>query len=178
MIEIGTTFGRWTVISTAPPKVYRSKSRCVVSRHLCICQCGKQRIVTDTSLRTGRSTSCGCARIEKCTIHGHYSGNKASPEYVSWRKMKDRCSNKKHPFYSRYGGRGISVCDRWLESFSNFLADMGCRPSAAHSLDRIDNNGPYCPTNCRWSTRTQQHRNKSNNVLFRLRGKYALDKGQ
>jgi len=94
---------------------------------------------------------------------------KISPTYHTWTGMKDRCGNRKNKRFHRYGARGISVCDRW-ESFENFLADMGEKPPGM-SLDRIDNNGNYCPENCRWATGKQQARNKSNNTLMTHAGK-------
>jgi len=97
--------------------------------------------------------------------HGHTSG-RFSPTYHSWATMHQRCSNKKTTHYRHYGGRGIAVCDRWV-SFENFLADMGERPEGT-SLDRINNDGPYSPENCRWATRAQQARNSSQTKLIRL----------
>lgn len=89
------------------------------------------------------------------------------PEYKAWRAMRSRCLSDRHPYYGRYGGRGIAVCERWLgaEGFDRFLEDMGRRPSRGHSLDRIDNNGGYEPSNCRWSNWHQQNRNRSCVIL-------------
>ena len=92
--------------------------------------------------------------------HGHFAGDKSSPTVNSWRGMIARCTDPKHNNYDRYGGRGIRVCDRWL-SFENFLADMGSKPSATHSIDRLDADKDYEPGNCRWATTfEQQHFNK------------------
>lgn len=91
--------------------------------------------------------------------HGHGRSGQQSAEYNAWRHMLARCRNPKHPNYPRYGARGITVCTRW-ESFPNFLADMGQRPSPKHSLERLDVNGPYSPSDCVWSPITQQARNK------------------
>jgi hypothetical protein len=109
-------------------------------------------------------------------IHGHRTGNnkKRSPTYLSWVAMKQRCFNENHIAYNNYGGRGISVCDRWLV-FSNFLEDMGPRPKNK-TLDRRDTNGPYCKDNCKWSTRSQQNRNRriASGWLVSRTGKNAI----
>ena len=91
------------------------------------------------------------------------NGMSKTPEYKAWYNMKDRCFNPNHKCYSDYGGRGIKICDRWKNSFQNFFLDMGSRPTAKHSLDRIDNNADYFPKNCRWATKAEQVNNKRNN---------------
>lgn len=111
-------------------------------------------------------TRCPCNRPR--TTHGHVTGG-MSRTYVSWNAMLNRCTHKSAPNYQRYGGRGIQVCDRWRASFENFLADMGERPSGA-SIDRIDGNGHYEPTNCRWATKKQQRRNMSENTIITFKG--------
>jgi len=95
-------------------------------------------------------------------------GMSGTSEYKAWINMKDRCFNPNHSRYSDWGGRGITVCDRWKNSFKNFLADMGMKPSPKHSIDRIDNDGDYCPENCRWATRVEQENNKSTNRLITI----------
>jgi hypothetical protein len=99
-----------------------------------------------------------------------YVNGKRRPEYNTWHLMKKRCYNKNHPFYHAYGGRGISVCDRWINSFKNFFEDMGARPNATYSLDRIDNDGNYEPSNCKWSTRAEQINNTRSNIFLEHQG--------
>lgn len=93
-------------------------------------------------------------------------GYRCTPEYTAWCRIKAVCCNKNNPKFTNYGGRGIKICDRWLESFENFLSDMGHRPSEKHSIDRINNDGNYEPDNCRWTTSTNQANNRRSNVLF------------
>ena len=92
-------------------------------------------------------------------------------EYIAWRNMKQRCFNSNNKDYLHYGGRGITVCDRWRNSFKTFLADMGLKPTSKHSIDRIDNDSNYCPENCKWSTRVEQNNNQRTNHLITIEGK-------
>lgn len=140
----------------------------------CICDCGNHTIVEGAALRIGKSKSCSCkskSRLGSVSItHGHTIGKKYSSEYNCWIHMKGRCYNTKNKSYPDYGGRGIKVCDRWVNDFNLFLLDMGNKPSKEYSIDRIDNNGDYSPSNCRWATRLQQNRNKRNTVLVEYMG--------
>lgn len=119
----------------------------------CKCDCGAVRNVRASHLRCGKTRSCGC--VTKSRTHGMY----ASPEYTAWHQMRQRCLNTRHAAYAGYGGRGITVCSEW-SSFENFFVDLGPRPSDKHSLDRVNNNGNYEPSNCRWATHSQQMRNR------------------
>lgn len=111
------------------------------------CRCGKQFLCRANFFKH-RSAGCGCRNL----LHGGCG----TVEYSTWKGMVDRCNNEKHPSYAYYGGRGIKVCRRWRESFAHFLEDVGNRPTERHSLDRINNDGDYCPDNCRWATAKQQ----------------------
>lgn len=121
----------------------------------CICDCGNFKIVSGCKLKSGNTKSCGCLQRESRITHGRSS----TKLYKSWSVMINRCINPNCPSYPDYGGRGITVCDRWKYSFENFLEDMGERPEGM-SLDRKDNDGNYEPSNCRWATGTQQEFNK------------------
>lgn len=137
--QIGDKFNRWTIIATALPL-----DKCRNTAFLCRCDCGAEKVVRQSHLRAKISGSCGCLnkenRLKAITKHSQ----SYSITYTSWAKMKTRCINPKNDNFFRYGGRGISVCERWLK-FENFLADMGERPSKLFSIDRIDNNGNYEP---------------------------------
>jgi|ERR1700683_3314657 len=111
--------------------------------------------------------------FEKASVAGEQHGRTSLPEYSVWNGMWKRCTGKNEPSYANYGGRGITVCERW-KSFSTFLSDMGSRPSPQHTLDRTDNDKGYCPENCKWATRAEQNRNKRNTVLIAFRGKEMI----
>ncbi len=135
----------------------------------CVCDCGKEVLRTHTKLINAEVPSCGCYLKEGIRrTHGGYT----TPMYGIWSKIKGRCTNPKNCAYERYGGRGIKICDRWLgkRGFENFLADMGERPSPKHSVDRINNDGDYCPENCRWATFKEQANNKGNNRVITHNG--------
>lgn len=122
------------------------------------CECGKEKSILKHSVVGSITKSCGC----KSGFHGLTY----TPEYCVWESMKKRCLNKNNHAYPRYGGRGITVCKRWLESAANFVADMGLRPSDNHQLDRIDNNKGYYKENCRWVLPVVNSKNKRNSKYW------------
>lgn len=130
----------------------------------CLRDCGKTTESLLSSIRAGRTQSCGCLKrecdIAKCLTHG-LTG---TPEYEAWINMRQRCTNPKRPEFRNYGARGISVCERW-ESFENFLDDMGTRPMGL-SIERINNDGNYEPSNCKWATKVEQCRNMRRSRIF------------
>lgn len=171
---LGHVFGRWTVIEYAGR--YRGYGGAVWK---CRCQCGKEKLVRAEQLSGGGSRSCGCISSEiisernrRSASHGHTRNSTTSTEYKSWASMKSRCCNHKDKDYHRYGARGIKVCERWMNSFENFLADMGLKPSVRHTIDRFPNNdGDYEPGNCRWATAKQQSNNTRSNRLLLFDGR-------
>jgi hypothetical protein len=154
----GKRFGRLSVI--------RESGRDKHNKPLwvCLCDCGEERTILGNSLSRNKTKSCGCLQSDTVTSmstkHGHAKRGKVSTEHIIWSLMIQRCTNENATNYKYWGGRGISVCDRWLHSFENFLKDMGERPSINHSLDRKENDGNYEPSNCRWATRTEQVMNR------------------
>jgi len=152
----GKKFGRLIVLRETGIQKGRTK-------WLCKCDCGRTKEIMGRNLSSGRSRSCGyCNRVsgKKNKRHGETIGGKPTAEYRTWCSMRSRCRNPKTPGYAYYGGRGISVCERWNGSFENFLEDMGRRPTSEHSIDRINVNGNYEPVNCRWATKSEQTKNR------------------
>lgn len=165
-------FGRLSVIGEAG----RTKTKNVIWE--CLCECSNIVNVASSHLVSGHTNSCGCYKRQRVlggiTKHGQSMVGKVTSEYKTWSHIKSRCCTKTDAKYPDYGGRGIMVCDRWLESFENFFADMGKKPSPKHSLDRIDNDGNYEPSNCRWGTVEQQSRNKRSNVWLEYKGEKMI----
>ena len=154
---VGQRFSRLVVLAEAP-------GARVMWR--CRCDCGKETVVASCNLRGGKTKSCGCLSrdnlsaiaIKRNTVHGHNKVGAQTPTHKSWAAMMSRCRCETDTNFPSYGGRGISVCDRW-QSYENFLADMGERP-AGRTIDRRNVDGNYEPGNCRWATRSEQQRNK------------------
>lgn len=140
---------------------------------MCLCDCGNRADIFGHNLRYKRSRSCGCLSRERASETSKTHGMSQTPEYRIWASMRQRCSKTNNKHYHDYGGRGISVCKRW-KSFKNFICDMGLRPSPEMSIDRINNDGNYEPSNCRWATVNEQARNKRNNVVINFQGKSLI----
>jgi len=154
----GKKFGKLTVIERSYEKD-KQRGRF----YKCICDCGRLHIGRAGDLKFKRVTSCfGCAH----TRHG----KSRTKEFHIWTNMKYRCNNPDSQMYHKYGGRGIKVCVRWNESFKNFITDMGMRPSPKHSIERIDNNGDYTPSNCKWALSIDQMNNRSVSVFYAYNG--------
>lgn len=156
---IGQRFNRWTVLGPAPHigKKY--------SRWFCRCDCGAERIVDSSRLKSGLSKSCGCGPNPANTIHG----KRHSRAYESWSHAKGRCHCPTNSRFKDYGARGIIMCERWRNSFKNFLEDMG-EPLAHQTLERLDNSKGYEPGNCVWADRFSQANNARTNIMITYRG--------
>lgn len=164
----GRRYGRWTVISEVLPRDPKCR------RWECRCDCGVVKSVSQGSLEHGGTQSCGCLSREMASAratHGTTRGGNrhGSPEYRIWCGMRSRCNNPAYPEYHLYGGRGIRICPDW-DDFLQFLEDMGPRPSPKHSVDRVNNDGPYSKDNCRWATLAEQQNNRRGNHVLTFRG--------
>jgi hypothetical protein len=158
----GRVFGKWEVLHFSHSKMVANHLR---RYWVCECECGQIATVLSYRLTGGKSTMCKpCGQkrgTEGATTHGNARRNQWSATYHSWKAMRSRCLNPNHEHYPDYGGRGITVCDRWrgADCFANFLADMGERPEGC-TLDRIENDLGYFKANCHWATATQQANNQ------------------
>lgn len=167
----GKRFSRFLVVEHAGKSTTPS---CRDHFWRCLCDCGEIVLIAAGPLVSGHAKSCGCRKLESGTAAANKAntthGMRHAPEYYVWHSMLDRCRCLTSRNSKNYGGRGITVCDRWLD-FSSFIADMGPRPSSKYSLERINNDGSYCKSNCRWATRKEQMRNKRTNRVLTYAGK-------
>ena len=155
-------FGRWTVLHFAG---YDIKNHFAI--WMCQCHCGTLRPVFASMLINGTSQSCGCLKKERLAVRMTTHGKYKTPERSIWNSMIQRCHNPNDKAYKNYGGRGITVCDRWRDSFEAFYTDMGPRPAPRLTLERLENDGPYCKENCAWKTYAVQRRNtRANRILI------------
>jgi hypothetical protein len=178
--RVGNKYGLLTVIekATSPDKSYIMWK--------CLCDCGTYINVKAGNLNSGNTKSCGCNSSQlligkRSFKHGHNKVGNITTEYRSWASMKGRCTNPNNHAYLDYGGRGITICERWMDEdkgFQNFLEDMGLKPTKYHSLDRYPNNdtGNYEPSNCRWGTDEQQCKNRRSNKWYELDGVKMVQK--
>lgn len=167
----GQKFGRLVAIRRVPDREHASRD--LRAYWLCRCDCGAEKEIPRHYLHAAGSgvRSCGCSKFN-AKAHGHARSRASggpSPEYRVWRSMLNRCTNPKAVDWARYGGRGVTVCARWAQSFDAFLEDMGPRP-AGSSIDRINNDGNYEPGNCRWSTPLEQGQNRRTSRLVTYDG--------
>lgn len=168
---LGKQFGDWKVIGDDKTSTYKVSCQCV---------CGVIKAVDSYTLRKGLSKGCGCKSYVMNRAKAHKAitthGMSKSPEFNAWRSMKQRCYDTNVKNYYNYGGRGITVCDGWLDSFETFYNDIGPRPSSKYSIDRIDNDGNYEPGNVKWSTKSEQLLNRRLTVLLSFEGTtYTVD---
>lgn len=168
----GQRFGRLVAVAFVPGRITPLPRR--RASWQCRCDCGTDTTVQAAALSRGATRSCGCLAKEassaRFTTHGA-SWPVMTTEYRIWRNIKTRCLDANHGAWKHYGGRGITLCDRWRDSFEAFLADVGHRPSKAHTLDRIANDGHYEPGNVRWALGEVQHGNTRSNVMLTFNGK-------
>lgn len=159
----GMRFGRLVVVSRAGTVKGKATWNCQ-------CDCGGVSVVPTTHLKSGNTKSCGCLRADSNTFKNKTHGMRNTRLYYVWCAMKKRCTNEKDKRFSSYGGRGITVCEEWLsfDGFYSWSVSSGYKPGL--TLDRIDNNGNYCPENCRWITNKEQQNNKRNNIFVTHNG--------
>jgi hypothetical protein len=172
---VGAVHGRLRVLAYDSLHVFPNGKKAAKWR--CQCECGNTLVALGRDIQNGHTRSCGCIVHEmgltKTLTHGHARKSGPSPEYRTWAGIRQRCTTPGASNYAFYGGRGITMCDRWLHSFENFLADVGPKPSPKHSIDRIDNARGYEPGNVRWITHIDQMQNTRRNRIIEFRGERA-----
>ena len=167
-IKQGDKFGKWTIIEEIAPKIISNKPRRMFR---CQCECGNIGEVQLSCLRNGHSTSCGCEQKKKASSANTKHGLEKHPLYCTWKNMKKRCNNPNASEYENYGGRGISVCEEWSNSFQNFYNwAINNSWSKELTIDRIDVNENYCPENCRWANIKIQMNNTTKNHYIKYNG--------
>lgn len=159
----GQLIGECTFLELAPSLSEKRKA-------LFLCSCGKEFVSSISEVKVGDTKSCGCIRSKIVRDRMTKHGMKHTPEYHAWVEMRQRCNNKNNKRYGRYGGRGIVVSPEWDNSFEAFFTDMGKRPSDKHTLERSDNDGRYCKSNCKWALNKEQANNRSNNIIINYNG--------
>lgn len=162
----GQRFGRLTV-----KQRINERTKCGHIQWICICDCENEVTVTTGHLRDGGCRSCGCLQKEAVGAVNLKHGLSYSPEYTVWEHLKSRCYNENNASYPDYGGRGITVCEEWRNSFEAFYRDMGPRPSLSYSIERKNNEEGYCKNNCYWATRDEQNNNRRNTLHYEYQGK-------
>lgn len=173
----GKRFGRLLVVARAE-NVLPNEKRPVIVQWVAKCDCGKTSVVRGNSLKIGRTKSCGCLLLETSKMKATKHGLRSSAEYSAYQGMFQRCYGKRD--FEKYGSRGIVVCQSWHRDnengFMNFISDMGMRPTKNHSIDRIDNNGNYEPSNCRWALPIVQNTNQRSNIWVEYNGQRMVRK--
>ena len=168
-VSVGDKFGRLTVEAILREK--RKTHRGSINLYDCKCECGGRTKSIARDLVTGRSSSCGCVRRERTLASNSIHGLSKHPLYRVWKGMKTRCYNSNAPAYINYGGRGIIMCSEWLNDFEQFYVDsLACGYAEGLHIDRIDNDGPYAPLNCRWVTPSANNRNRRANRNIVING--------
>lgn len=162
----GSVFGRLRILRRGPDCIHPSGRKSVM--WTCQCSCGKNKDIRADDLRSGKTTSCGCKNIERLTTHGFSTDRPRG--YDIWRCMKQRCCNPNRKGEKYYFGRGVSVCERWANSFENFIEDMGFPPTDKHTIERENNDLGYSPGNCVWATMAEQGRNRRNSRKITIDG--------